>query len=219
MLIIASLAAATFATSLAAAAPPASALPPIVVAVTVTANVSPSLVSRVLDETDAVWRASGLSFVWRRTPPSAAPRLDQPSGDVPGTLRIVIGDARGAAHDGLVPLGWIEFDEGVPAREIYLSYGNAMEFMRSAQGIVGIIDQMPTLEREIKLARVMGRALAHELGHYLLASKAHTATGLMQASHSAMSFFNRERHGFEVDSAQRQQLVARLRQDPLVVRR
>jgi hypothetical protein len=219
MLIIASLAAATFATSLAAAAPPASALPPIVVAVTVTANVSPSLVSRVLDETDAVWRASGLSFVWRRTPPSAAPRLDQPSGDAPGTLRIVIGDSRSAAHDGLVPLGWIEFDEGVPAREIYLSYGNAMEFMRSAQGIVGIIDQMPTLEREIKLARLMGRALAHELGHYLLASKAHTATGLMQASHTAMSFFDRERHGFDVDSAQRQQLVARLRQDPLVVRR
>ena len=33
---------------------------------------------------------------------------------------------------------------------------------------------MPLAQREMLLARAMGRALAHELGHYLLASKIHT---------------------------------------------
>ena len=33
---------------------------------------------------------------------------------------------------------------------------------------------MPIFEREMLLARAIGRALAHELGHYLLASKEHT---------------------------------------------
>ena len=33
---------------------------------------------------------------------------------------------------------------------------------------------MPIFEREMLMARAMGRALAHELGHYFLASKEHT---------------------------------------------
>ena len=39
------------------------------------------------------------------------------------------------------------------------------------------------------LARAMGRALAHEMGHYLLASKEHTKNGLMQAHRTATEFF------------------------------
>jgi hypothetical protein len=46
---------------------------------------------------------------------------------------------------------------------------------------------MPQAGQEQTLARVLGRALAHEIGHYLLASPAHTATGLMRATQSIQS--------------------------------
>jgi hypothetical protein len=82
-----------------------------------------------------------------------------------------------------------------------------------------LIDRMPIAERELLLGRAMGRALAHEIGHYLLASKLHTARGLMQATHSASAFFGYPRSGFAVDAAQRQAVVDRLRHEPRVVSR
>jgi hypothetical protein len=218
MLIITSLAAAVLSTSLAAAVANTTTLPPMVIAVRVAADLSPSFVSRMLDETDAVWRTTGLTFIWRRIS-SAPARPDQYPANAPTGLSVVIGDSRGTMRDGRVPLGWIQFEQGSPMQEIYVSHRNAVDYMADAQGVVGVLNAMPVAEREIKLARAMGRALAHELGHYLLASKAHTRTGLMQASHTASEFFEYARRGFGIDAAQRQLIAARLRQDAVVVRR
>jgi hypothetical protein len=218
MLIITSLAAGVLSTSLAAAVANTTTLPPMVIAVRVAADISPSLVSRMLDETDAVWRTTGLTFIWRRVS-SAPARPDQYPASAPTGLSVVIGDSRGTLRDDRVPLGWIQFEQGSPMQEIYVSYRNAVDYMADAQGVVGVMNRMPVAEREIKLARAMGRALAHELGHYLLASKAHTRAGLMQASHTASEFFEYARRGFAIDAAQRQLIAARLRQDAVVVRR
>jgi hypothetical protein len=218
MLIITSLAAAALAASPAAAASTPSAPPPMVVTVAAIADVPPSLVSRVLEEADAIWHPTGLAFVWRRVPRSAVIRLDQDPFDASCGLRVVIGDARGEANANRLPLGWIQFDHQHPAQEIYVSYQNAVDFMAGASGVTGPVSRMPPAEKEIKLARAMGRALAHELGHYLLASKVHTQRGLMQANHTATDFFDYSRHGFDIDAAQRQ-LIAALRQDAVVVRR
>jgi hypothetical protein len=218
MLIITSLAAAALAASPAAAVTTPSAPPPMVVTVIAIADLSPSLVSRVLVEADAIWQPTGLAFVWRRVPRSAATRLDQDPFDASGGLRVVIGDARGNAHNDLLPLGWIPFEHDSPAQQIYISYQNAVDFMAGASAVAGPVSRMPPVEKEIKLARAMGRALAHELGHYLLASKTHTVRGLMRGNHTAAEFFDASRHGFDIDRAQRQ-LIAALRQDAVVVRR
>ena len=219
MLIITSLAAAALAVCTADAASHPAASPPMIVTVVTLADVQPSLVSRVLEEADAIWRASGVTFVWRPVPRATATRLDPPPAGA-GALRIVIGDGHGVSHDNRLPLGWIAFDDdGTPAQDIYLSYRNAVAFMGNSPGVAGLVTQMPPLEIEIKLARAMGRALAHELGHYLLASKAHTGRGLMQASHTASEFFEYSRRGFSIDAAQRQAIAARLREDAVVVSR
>jgi hypothetical protein len=175
------------------------------------------LVPRALEEANAIWNAAGVTFVWRRVTPQAAARMDQ----VPAAtaLRIVIGPARGIAGANRIPLGWIQFDDDGPAREIYVSYRNAVDYMNGSEGIVGIASQLTILERETYLARAMGRALAHELGHYLMASKVHTRKGLMQATHTASDFFDPQRRGFAIDAAQRQLVAARLRQDGVVVSR
>jgi hypothetical protein len=135
------------------------------------------------------------------------------------TLRIVIGTARGNGRENRIPLGWIQFDDDGPTPQIYVSYRNAVEYMNGSEGVIGIASQMTMLERELYLSRAMGRALAHELGHYLLASKEHTRRGLMQATHTASDFFDGQRRAFGIDAAQRQSAAARLRPDGVVVSR
>jgi hypothetical protein len=185
-------------------------------------EITASLVKRVLEETDAIWRASGFSFVWQRAAREAVPyaRLAEIGPHVPATLRVVIGEDRGVSRDHRTPLGWIVFDdERAPQQEIYLSHANAKALMEAARPVVGLVTQMPIAQREILLARAMGRALAHEIGHYLLASKVHTRRGLLKATRTASELFSSDRAGFQIDPSQRQQITARLRGDALVVSR
>jgi hypothetical protein len=222
MSIASSLAAVVLSSSLAgAAAPVTSSIPPTVVTVATSPDVPPTLVARVLAEADAVWRAGGITFVWRRAGGDAAPvaRTVEAPPCADATLRVDIGDDHGRAdgnRDARTPLGWIRFDDPeTPNSEIYLSYENALTYLAGSRAVTGLIDRMPIAEREMLLARVMGRALAHEIGHYLLASKVHTPRGLMQAAHTASDFFGADRKAFAIDAAQRQVVAARLRPAPL----
>jgi len=226
MLIATSLAVVVLASSLAgAAAPAASSIPPVVVTVAVAADVPPTLVTRLLGEAAAVWRTGGVTLAWRRTIDDAAARARSivAAPCFGSSLRVVVGNDRGrggdARSDNKTVLGWIVFSDGeTPDHEIYLSYDNAKAYMAGARGDVGSIDRMPTAERELLLGRVMGRALAHEIGHYLLASKAHTPRGLMQATHTASDFFGFPLASFGIDARQREEVASRLRQDHVTAR-
>lgn len=177
----------------------ANAFPPIGVTVIVGRGVAPALVSRILDETDAIWRGSGFSFVWQR------------EGGLPAALSVTIDNATSVQLEGQTTLGWIQFDErSIPTPFIHLSYTNAMTLLEQSRGIVGQVNQMPLAERNTLLGRAMGRALAHEIGHYLLASKVHTAKGLMATKRSASELFARDRDHFRIDDAQRATMAARL---------
>ena len=173
MLIISSLAAALITTTTAAALPVA-ALPPMIVTVSAAPDLSPSFVNALLAHADVVWRGTGVVFVWQRDVVRAVTTY------MPQTLRVVIGHKARASEESLLPLGWIVFDDPQsPQNEIYLSYDNARTLLDRSPGVVGVVNSMPRAEIETYLSRAMGRALAHELGHYLSASKVHTAKGLM----------------------------------------
>jgi len=176
----------------------------LVVAISPTADVSPSLVGHVVDETNAIWTPVGVTVVPRRP------------ADPPPALEIVIGRERGRTTTAEPPLGWIEFDDGQPQPRLYLSYANAVTLFDASRGIVGPSSRMPMLERETYLGRALGRALAHEIGHYLLAARTHTADGLMKASFSAVEFFLPESRHFTLTGAQRALALARVGQAPLV---
>jgi len=223
MPIATTLAASVLASSFAGVAAPAtSSIPPMAVNVTVAANVSPALVTRLLAETDAVWRASGFTFVWRMTPRELVPHesVSEAGPYMPTRLHVVIGNDTGAAQGDRIQLGWIVFDgEHTPEQQIYLSYENAQRYLAASRDVVGLIANMPTIQRLTLMGRVMGRALAHELGHYLLASKVHTRRGLMQAARTAYDFFSINRDGFDIDSAQRLAIASRWQGGSLVVSR
>ena len=199
-----------------------SAIPPMIVNVTAAQDVSPALLARILAETDALWRPSGIAFIWQRAARVVVPyaRASETGPYVPNTLRLIIDDSRGAGRDGHLPLGWIVFDGGAaPGQEIYLSHANALQMMAEARGVIGIVEQMPLVQRELLLARAMGRALAHELGHYLLASTVHTRGGLMKATLTAVELFLPDSDRLRIDPAQRRVIAARLRAEPLVASR
>jgi hypothetical protein len=224
MLIATTVAVALFASTVCVAGAPAAsspAIPPMIVNVTTATEMSSRLVAAVLAEADKIWRPSGVTFVWRRAPVVVSPysRADESGPYLPNTLRLTIGDKTGVGRDGRLPLGWILFDMAVPEQEIYLSHANAKAMLDHARGVVGVVDQMTIMQRETLLGRSMGRALSHELGHYLLASKVHTERGLMKAVLTAVELFTSNTSAFRIEPAQRLAVAARLRGEPIIASR
>jgi hypothetical protein len=177
--------------------------PPLVVGVTVVSDISAAQVTRVLQEAADIWHAAGVDIVWQRHNVTVAAK---PS------VRVTIGNWRGAgmSEDKSMPLGWIVFTDGAPEHEIYVSYTNAVVLLDESRANISPSNQMPRAERDTMLGRAMGRAMAHELGHFLLASTAHSARGLMRAKRTATEFFSTDRSRFAVEPRERASVTARL---------
>jgi hypothetical protein len=199
-----------------AGALPTNALPPIVISLYVAPNVPASTVTTMLKEADDIWRSAGFRFIWQRGAAEVTPyaRSSESGRYLPSsTLRVTVDNSIGENNTEVATaLGWILFERpGEPDRELHVSYANAKSLLEVSSSIFGgISSTMPMLQRETYVARAMGRALAHELGHYLLASKAHTARGLMQTGRSASELFSPARIRFEIDPTQKQAVVSRL---------
>jgi len=210
MLIASSLAVASaLLASAALTARPLVTTPPLVVGVTVVSDISPAMVTRVLREAGEIWRAAGVDIVWQRNTGTVAAK---PS------VRVTIGNWAGARlrEDKSMPLGWIVFTDGAPEHEIYVSYTNAVVLLDESRAAVQPSNQMPRAERETLLGRAMGRAMAHELGHFLLESSAHSTRGLMRAKRTATEFFSTDRSRFELEPRERASVAARLT-PPIVI--
>ena len=204
MLITFSLAvASTLVAATALTARPLVTTPPFVVGVTVVSDIPPAMAARILREAGEIWRAAGVDIVWQRSTGTVAAK---PS------VRITIGNWAGAGmrEDKSMPLGWIVFTDGEPEHEIYVSYTNAALLLDASRGNISPSNQMPRAERETLLARALGRAMAHELGHFLLGSSAHSAHGLMRAKRTATDFFSPDRSRFDLEPREKASVAARL---------
>jgi hypothetical protein len=85
-----------------------------------------------------------------------------------------------------------------PIASILFVAGRPTSHIRANAGVVrGLIDgaridgesliEGPRVFRNRVIGRVLGRAVAHELGHYLLASSGHTPRGLMRVARADAS--------------------------------
>ena len=175
------------------------AVPPITIEVTAAYDIPRALVDGALAEAHAIWRAAGVRLIWNRLPAL-----------IPATLQVFIGGGLSNPDAETRPLGWIVLDAATtPAPKIYVSHANAVQLLLNSRAAVGSLERMPAAEREMYLARAMGRALAHEIGHYLFGSKLHTRIGLMSAIHGATAFFGPTRATFRITTEQRQLIAAR----------
>ena len=57
----------------------------------------------------------------------------------------------------------------------------------------------PPTERDYLVGVVLGRAIAHEIGHYLLQTNTHAPSGLMRATIGAAEFADRRSRTFDLD--------------------
>lgn len=93
-------------------------------------------------------------------------------------VRVEIGDDPSPTAEALA---WFRFKNGVPTRDIAVSLSNTLALLReSSWEGRRIRDLSPFLVKDL-LARAVGRAVAHEIGHYVLRSTLHERTGLMRA--------------------------------------
>jgi hypothetical protein len=112
-------------------------------------------------------------------------------------MTVTIDDDRKEFGEGA--LGWIPFTADGPAPSIRLSRANAEALIRRTPGVT----DATIVQHEILIGRALGRALSHELGHYLLKSKVHTPHGLMRATWTSDELFSNDRRGFELTAKQR----------------
>ena len=173
--------------------------PPLHVTVTATTAVERGFVNVMLGEAAAIWRAAGVTIVWRTPPGNRPPR--------PATeITVTLDESYVPSFDGNARLGWITFaGPEAPEPVIHLSLGNAGDLMNRTSSL----SDTPGAWRDFLLARALGRALAHELGHYLLKSAAHEPRGLMRAARPSSDFFSPSRLGFEVTADERARLADR----------
>jgi hypothetical protein len=72
-----------------------------------------------------------------------------------------------------------------------------------AEAIVDRAPARPDISRDERLGLILGRAAAHEIGHFLLNMPTHADTGLMRARFSDREFADPQSTAFQLDLLQR----------------
>jgi hypothetical protein len=160
---------------------------------------APDAVPRIISEADRIWRRYGV-------------RLTRDGDPAERRLRIIIVDDPPpgifAAGEGAHGLGWITFLGPAKPRDVlYLSWKRAAALLGETNAGRTPLEQMPETLRKSIIGRALGRTLAHEIGHYLFASTAHTRTGLMRPSYSTFQLFDASGGGFDLGAEEQRRLA------------
>jgi hypothetical protein len=133
---------------------------------------------QLTDEVDRIWAPYGLTLCWaQRSNPCAG-------WDVRLSVTVVDDLSRRVtpAGPGNPIVGRILFDAGGPRTDIALSLRAARGLVEQARLGDERLQNFPAESWNALVPRVLGRALAHEIGHYVLQSRGHSRRGLMTAS-------------------------------------
>jgi len=105
-------------------------------------------------------------------------------------------------------LGSIGFVDEVPEPAIAM-YPGAIDSLVSNVEFFGRNEHdWPAPLRDLLVGRVMGRALAHEIGHFLLRSRTHSPAGLMRAAPPLFDLTTPEWRGFALTEAEASRLAS-----------
>jgi hypothetical protein len=104
-----------------------------------------------------------------------------------------------------IGLGWIEFVDGHASHTITVSVAAVRQLATVSKWMGRSVATLPPTARDTFVTRAVGRAIAHEIGHFLLDSTRHAASGLMRAKMSSTDIMGRPRvrRQFEHDAATR----------------
>ncbi len=158
----------------------------------------------MMTEAATIWRNQGVAIEWL---PATAQRPVSHN-----RLRVLVVERKqSAAHPGepftvgelLRPLN------GHPVA--MMSIESAQRLVASVRGRAGY--ELVAVDQR-RLGLVLGRALAHEIGHYLLDTHTHARQGLMRPQFNALEFTDRRDETFALDRAASAWLRSHLDPDP-----
>jgi hypothetical protein len=156
------------------------------------------------DEVTAIWGPQGVLCLWEVSSTGGSSSTAPP-------VRIVVIDnpIDPQAAPLKKALGWIDFHRQDGQSSVLYVSATAVKRLASMKRY-GYRD-LPWVSSFVidrVMARALGRATAHEIGHYLLGTRRHSGDGLMRAAFRASDLVRRTRDGFTLDRAQRSELRA-----------
>jgi len=145
--------------------------------------------SALMSEAESIWKVGHIRLKWLR---------ESTEPEEGATLRVLV-VARPVATSEYAP--WT-------VAELLRSKGSDPVAIASTIGARRIVDEsrrLPSLESralyDYRLGVVLGRAVAHEIGHYLLQTNTHARHGLMRARIDAREFADLRSGSFRLDEA------------------
>jgi hypothetical protein len=130
-----------------------------------------------------LWRPYGVDIVWEKAWIEGDPITK------PELFVFFVERELDKQRDGATPVAWIQFLDGAPGQLVNVSVPAARRLMDPTPWHNDQpIRLAPTSVQERLLGRMIGRALAHEIGHYVLASSRHADIGLMKPVISPADF-------------------------------
>jgi hypothetical protein len=165
---------------------------------TASSELSPLSQRALIDETESIWRHAQVQLRWIRG--NAA------SADAERPLRILVARRVVTASDThRWPVGeLLRFEDSSAIATASITAAVRIVEERQERTLV----DLPAV-RQYRLGLVLGRAVAHEIGHYLLDSNAHSPYGLMRASIDAREFADLRSGTFRLDRESQAYLAAR----------
>jgi hypothetical protein len=154
---------------------------------------SPRLEAFAMREATLIWRAYDVDI--RRVQADDATRAD--------AIRLTVVLAPAPARNiSTKALGVIHFVGDTPEPSILLYPNRAATLVDRTAGADSATMKMSPMLRDLFLGRALGRALAHEIGHYLLRSRAHSEHGLMRGQQLSCDLLLADRRGFGLSNAE-----------------
>lgn len=145
-------------------------------------------------EVNAIWHAS-LSLIWR-TADVSEPLPAMPESEDWLRVLVLARQTPGAQDSSTFTVGELVHTEGV--RPL------AIASITAARRIVDQAARHEPLdgpgEYDRRIGVVLGRAVAHEIGHYLLRTRTHANQGLMRATIDALEFADIRSRAFVLDT-------------------
>lgn len=150
---------------------------------------SPADIDAVVDVANRIWVAYGVSL--------------QPQND-PEAVAIVLSNRRHSRDDsGPIVLGTTLFTNGHATPYINVSLAAAQQVAAETDEGGVPFDARPQVQREAIVVRILGVALAHEMGHYLLDTAGHSSAGLLQRGLPSRELARAEPSHLQLTAAQR----------------
>ena len=172
-----------------AESPSAEAITRLNVLLTTVPNLSATARRAMIAEAAEIWSRQGITLDWL-TATAAAPVASN-------RLRVLVVQSRPADSSARQSFAVGELVRASNSHPVALiSIESAQRLVDSLRGRAGY--QLIQLD-ERRLGIVLGRALAHEIGHYLLGTHTHARSGLMRPQFDAHEFTDLREGGFALD--------------------